>query len=428
MASANAGRRLVAVAHRCRVAELGTVRGFWVGFTAVHLLFLVALAPVILGGSVLGDLPLYRFWGMSTLHGGAIPGVDIDWVYPLGALGPIALAGLLGSHWFQLCWLMMITALNATAAVAVLARGGRRSVAAAWWWLAIVLILSPVELLRLEGIVAPLGIVALVLLGRRPWAAATLLSAAAWIKIWPAAALAAMLTSARGRLPAALCAVGVSAAAVVTAASLGGLKHIASFLTAQTSRSLQLEAPVTTPWLWAEWMGTTGVRIYQNTEIATREVVGPGAARVASSMTSVMAVAVAAVLILVLLARRRGGDAMDLTLAATLAIVAALIVFNKVGSPQYVLWLVPVCVVGLAVGGREWRRICALVTAIAVMTTLIFPIYYLQLIELQLGALLLLSARNALLVTLLGLALLQLRAFAAPSAVPNQAAAVALQT
>ncbi|WP_158437854.1 glycosyltransferase 87 family protein [Naasia lichenicola] len=421
-ATSSAGRRF----RTLPIGRLLTPRAFWAAFGGFQLMYFAWFLPVIVGGGVLGDLPLYRLWAMQTLHGGTIPGVTADWVYPLGALSPILLAGLAGSHWFQLSWLVMTAALDAAASAVLLARGGRRSIAAAWWWLGILFLLSPVALLRLEGVAAPLGLIGLLLIARRPWAAGVLLSVAAWIKVWPIAVLGTMLTSARTRLPALLSAVAVSAILLAVAIRAGGLTHFASFLTAQTGRALQLEAPVTTPWLWAEWLGASGVRIYQNMEIATREVVGPGTNRVAGIMTPLMAIAVALILLLVILARRGGRDPMEILLSASLAIVAAMIVFNKVGSPQYVLWLVPVCAAGLVLGGRRWKGIAILVGVIATMTTLIFPVFYLNLIELQLGALLLLSGRNALLISLFGVAVWQLAALAVPSALRGREPALVL--
>ena len=83
-------------------------------------------------------------------------------------------------------------------------------------------------------------------------------------------------------------------------------------------------------------------------------------------------------------------------------LIASLDMVNKVGSPQYLLWLTPIVVVGVIHVWNEWRAPAYLVFVISVLTTLIFPVFYLPLVAGEPGAVLLLTARNLLLVVLLG--------------------------
>ncbi|MFO7690203.1 MAG: hypothetical protein R6W83_06565 [Cryobacterium sp.] len=116
--------------------------------------------------------------------------------------------------------------------------------------------------------------------------------------------------------------------------------------------------------------------------------------------------------VLMLLALHRGGNPTELLFSGSLALVSAFVVFNKVGSPQYMLWIVPVVVVGITHGWARWRTPAYLMLVISVLTTLVFPVFYLPLVAGNLPALLLLTARNALLVVLFGGALLHLIALA----------------
>ena len=77
-------------------------------------------------------------------------------------------------------------------------------------------------------------------------------------------------------------------------------------------------------------------------------------------------------------------------------------VFNKVGSPQYMLWLAPIVVGGLANGWRTWRLPATLMAIIAVATTVVFPLFYMPLIAGDPAAATVLGIRNLLLVVLLG--------------------------
>jgi hypothetical protein len=77
----------------------------------------------------------------------------------------------------------------------------------------------------------------------------------------------------------------------------------------------------------------------------------------------------------------------------------AFMVFNKVLSPQFLLWLYPLAAI-ISAGMRRpafWVTFWLLTAA---ASTMIFPYHYLELIELRPLAILLLAARNLLLVAL----------------------------
>ncbi|GAB3127115.1 glycosyltransferase 87 family protein [Glaciibacter psychrotolerans] len=372
------------------------------GFLTLYAIFFVALLPTIIRGEVLGDLPLYRIWAENGLQGGVWPGISMPWVYPIGALVPITLAGLAGPAFYQLLWFLLTMVLNA-GALAVLTDFGRnrRAYSAAWWWLLISLVLSPVALLRLEGLTAPLVIAGLVLLARRPVVASALLTVATWIKVWPVAVLLAIIAAGRHRMRVIVTASVVTAAVATTVWALGGLATLTSFVTMQSDRALQLEAPISTPWVWLAAVGHPGSFIYENVTLATREVAGPGATAAAAAMTPLMLLAVVGIFTLILRAKRRSRDVTQLMLVGALALSTALVVFNKVGSPQYMLWIAPIVAVGIANDGQRWRVPAYLMLGIGLLTTLVFPVSYQPLIAGDPAAVLLLTLRNALVVLML---------------------------
>lgn len=89
-----------------------------------------------------------------------------------------------------------------------------------------------------------------------------------------------------------------------------------------------------------------------------------------------------------------------------LAITTALIVFNKVGSPQYVTWLAVPIVFGLVTAatgrGPSFRMPAVLVLVIAALTQAIYPFLYRELLLLQPLPIVLLDLRNLLYLVLLG--------------------------
>jgi hypothetical protein len=340
---------------------------------------------------------------------GVWQGIDVAWVYPIGAIVPIVLADVAGPLLYQLLWFLMTTGLNA-AAIGILTDWGRNRAGykAAWFWLVFSLLLSPVGLLRLEGLSAPLVIMGLVLLARRPVVAGALLAAATWIKVWPAAVILAIMAASRRRVSVLVTGAVLTAGITVAVWAAGGLRHLSGFVTEQTDRALQLEAPVTTPWVWLATLGQPGTSIYQNHEIATREVSGPGAGVAAAAMTPLMFLALAGIFVLLLVALRRRGESAQLVLVGALALVTTFVVLNKVGSPQYLLWIAPVVTVGILHDWARWRVAAYLTLAIGGLTTLVFPIFYLPLVHGDVGAVLLLTQRNGLLVVLLGWSVLAL--------------------
>jgi len=381
---------------------LRSSKNLWWAFGLLHAIFFLALLPTITAGHVLGDLPLYRRWAIDGLALHSWIGIHAAWVYPIGALAPITFAALAGPAAYQLLWFLLTAALNALAVV-VLTRRGRdqRGITAAWVWLLFCLLLSPVGLLRLEGITAPLVVMALAIVARRPFVAGVLLAVATWIKVWPAAVILAVVITARRRVSVMLAAVVVTFGVVAFTVLAGGMQHLTGFITAQSDRALQLEAPVTTPWVWLAALHRFDTVIYQNTVIDTREVSGPGAGLIASLMTPLMFAAIAAICVLMCIALARKADPSEIFLTGALALVGAFIVFNKVGSPQYILWLVPVVTAGVAHNPARWRTPAILLAIIATLTTLIFPVFYMQLVKGNLMAVSLLSARNLLLGVLL---------------------------
>ncbi|MDF2917353.1 MAG: hypothetical protein K0S70_1570 [Microbacterium sp.] len=395
---------------RQRLAAFGrTRRGLVTGFVAFHAAYILALLPLIIAGGTEGDLPLYRQWAQDAVQG-TWPIIDFEWVYPAGALLPIVAPIALGPYLYQLLWLLMLAGANWLALAAIAgARLQRRSAyPAAWYWLLSILLLAPVSMLRLEGFAAPLAIAGLVWVSRRPVVAGALIALATWIKVWPAAIAAAVVAVCRSRWWVAVGGAVASVVIMIAVVLAGGASNLFSFLTIQGTRAPQLEAPVATPWVWATIWELPGARIQQNYELATREVIGHGAMAAGEVVGWLMIAAFGAIALLLVRARMTwvaGAQRVEraegrLMVLGAFALTAALIVFNKVGSPQYMLWLAPIVVVGLLIDPDRWRTPAKWMAVTSFLTTLVFPIFYMPLVRADPFAASLLLARNVLLVAL----------------------------
>lgn len=374
----------------------------WVVFAVVHVL--VALLGYILPNQPMGDVYLvYEPWSTAALQGRGVVGITESWVYPQLAMVPLIIAhGLAWIAGYELAWAILITLCDALAFAMLVGRGRSRGrIAAAWFWLAFLVLLGPVGMYRLDGITVPLALAGSLWLVGRPWLGASLLAAATWIKVWPAALLAAALIVVRRRFAVIGGAAVVSMLTLAAVLAAGGIHHAFGFVTDQTGRGLQLEAPVSAWYLWRAVAGIPGSYIYYDRDILTFQVMGPGMPQVAAAMNPLLAGAVAIIAVLGAYQAWRGASFVRLFPALALALVVAFILFNKVGSPQYMTWIITPLAVGLVIDRRRWWRPAALALIMAGLTQVIYPMTYGDLLAAQAPAAALLTLRNVLLALLL---------------------------
>lgn len=399
-----------------RARHLATVVGgsaitLWLVFGAVHLWlgYLNLYGP----GLPMGDVTyVYLFWVERGLLGGEWVGIDTSWVYPLLALVPMLASYVFGPDLYGSTWLTIVMMLNAAALVSIIGVQERaRHAAIAWWWMLYLVLLGPIALGRIDAITVPVALVAVMLIARHPKWGGALLAVGAWIKVWPAGVLLAAVIALRERGAVMAAAVGTTMVVVAAGLALGGASALLTPITEQTGRGLQVEAPISTVWLWAAAAGEWAARVYYDEGILTWQVIGDGSAHAAAAMTPLLALVVAVIAVLGLVAVRRGVDEVVLFPVLALALVMALITVNKVGSPQFATWIAVPVVLGLAGqrwGGVSFRVPAVLALAIAALTQVVYPVLYANLLSLELGMLLVLTARNLLYVVLLGWAVGQL--------------------
>jgi hypothetical protein len=387
----------------------------WIGFVAVHAWLVFICFEAI--GWPLGDVDVvYLGWATDAATGHALVGITAPFVYPLLAVVPIFAALFLGTASYTATWLGIVTLLNAAAFAALTGRRrGARSLAAAAWWLVFLLLLGPIALARIDSITAPLVILAVLWLQTRPVWGAVLLTIATWVKIWPVALVAALVIASTKRMRVVSAFLGTSAAIVLTALILGSGLRVFSFISEQTDRGIQVESPVGAIWMVQAALRIPGSYIYYDHEILTFQVVGPGSAIAIALMTPVLALAIAAVMLVAVRATRAGASFDRLFPPLVLALVVTLIAVNKVGSPQFVIWLAAPTILGLLLWGRRWRTPTVLVTVIAGLTQLVYPYLYDWLLVANPVMVLVLGARNVLEFVLLAWAFREVWALGSPA-------------
>jgi len=388
----------------------------WAGFIVVH----AALIALNLSGVgwPLGDVErVYLGWAEGTVSGTSRLAVDTDFVYPILALAPILAALAFGSPVYALTWLGLVTVINGAAFAMLLGRRpGPAAAAAAWWWLVFLLLLGPVGLARIDSVTAPLAIMGLLWLRTRPVAGAVLLTLATWVKVWPVAAIAALAVASTRRWQVIAAFAGTSVAIIGFAQLFGSGLRILSFVTEQTNRGLQIEAPVASWWLWQSAMGLPGTLVYYDQEILTYQVTGAGTDAVIAVMTPLLGITVGVVLLLGWRAHRAGAEVQALFPPLFFALVLTLIVVNKVGSPQFMTWLAAPILVGLITAPRAWRAPAAITLLMAALTHLVYPYFYDGLLATTPVMVFVLTLRNLLELVLLVWMIVRIVRLGSPSA------------
>lgn len=400
-AAASGSRAAAAAASFPAGGLLWSAPVLWVAFVVVHVV--VSLGVIYAPNTPLNDVTgVYLGWMQQALAGGPVVGIDAVWVYPIAALVPMAIPLIGGTTvvGYGFAWLVLVAALDAVAFWFLLgsAQRGTRTRArflAAWWWLAFLLLFGVIGVARLDALTASLSLIAMLVAVNRPIVASVLLAVATWIKIWPAAILAAAFIVLRSRWRVAAAAAGTSVVIVAAALLAGSGLTVFSFITEQTGRGIQIESPIAVPYLWATSFGAPGFTTYFDREILTFQLTGTGAGVVSTLMTPLLVIALAAVAWFGWRATRAGVAAVRLFPQVALALVLVFIVFNKVGSPQYLSWLVAPVAALIVVGGRRTPLLAGLALVVAAMTQIIYPYYYDALVQTQTWMVLLITLRNA---------------------------------
>lgn len=384
----------------------------WGAFVLVHLVLgLICLTHPSLP---MGDVTLvYAFWMRQGIEAGIWVGLDTQWVYPLFAIVPMVLSAVFGWTFYASTWVTLALVVDAVAFAVLLHRGRphRSTAGAAWWWIAFLAAVGPVALGRIDTFATAVAIMGVLVIVGRPVLGAVLLTVGAWIKVWPAALVAGAVIVLRSRLTVLAAAAATTAVVLAVGFLLGGGVSLLSFITQQTGRGLQIESPLAMLAMWAAW-ADAGTTIYYDRSILTYQLSGPGTEFAAALSTPLLALATLGLALLGVRGVRRGRAPQHVLPPLLLALTTALMLFNKVGSPQFAGWLAVPVLFGLVTarhdGGASFRVPAILALFIAALTHAVYPYDYGRLLGLDTAVLVTLTARNALYLVLFAWAVVAL--------------------
>ena len=356
------------------------------------------------------EMTLHEIWGPAFARGeGDVPLRDQPWEYPAAAATLIAFPSLLRGAPYIPAFVGVQVLFDLVMLGLLVFWGLRRgSLAGAWFWVAAVPLLGPVVFGRFDlvpTVFAAGGLVAAA--AAAPLTAGVLLGTGAAVKLWPALvalivlALQRDLVRGAGRVVAGGAAIGLLVIGLVW--RFADLQHLLSFLTYQQERGLEVESVLALPLMAQRLSGRPDVTV--GFDFGSFQVYGPGQ----DTLLLIGDIGLGLVLLLVgfLTWRARRGTADRGEAAAVLAflLMTGFVIFNKVLSPQYPVWLMGLLALALCWRDSPLRPAVLPLAGALVLTQLVYPVYFQDLLA---GAVLpvqLLAARDALLVVVFVLAI-----------------------
>lgn len=345
-------------------------------------------------GAVTSDTRLYASWA-AILRTGHFP-ADPSWQYPPGAGGVLVGPALTGAG-YHAAFVALMLAVDLTVLVGLLHAGRRsRGTAAAWTWLAGIAAVGPVALNRFD--LVPTGLAVAGVLVASPYAAGALLCLGGLVKLWPAVLIAGVRE--RGMPVRGLTTMlAVGGAALAALAGAGRLGEALRFAGHTRDRGLQIESVAATPYLLVHAFAPDAGGLEITRRFGAYEVVGRFVGSGVTITTVATLAGLAAYAAVAVLSRR--GRLPEDPVGLAFAAVLLLVVTSKVLSPQYLVWAVGLGAATLLGPDRRHRTAVLLVVVAAALTQGIFPGTYLSLLHARPGAVVLLAARNAVLLTAL---------------------------
>ncbi len=392
-------------------------------FPALVLAALWAVATTVgpFSDTTVNDLFVYRSYA-DVLADGQLPFLDFDFEYPPLAALPLGLAALPGGgedgYAVSFAALMALCALAGQQLAARLAGTGRAAVTTAW-----LLALQPVVIgasVRTHFDLLPVALLVGALLAfarQAPAIGFALLGVGTATKLFPVLVvpLAVAWLLARGERRAALRGVGVFVAVVLAVALPFAGDGLVESFRFHLDRPVQIESTPATVLFALGDSEVTGTNLRPD-RFKSNGLDGGADGPVQALFAVALALALAG--ILALAARRSPPPTPRRLVLCAFAAVLAFVALGKVLSPQYVIWLAPFAAIAWAWGERV---VALLVGAAIVLTHVEFPSRYFDLINEDRTVVLVVAARNALLLMALawlaaGLARSSPRAAAASSA------------
>lgn len=359
-------------------------RNFWF----ILLVALLAQLTLIWFGTASGDpfgdvRYIYDAWISNMRLGSYLLGLTDPWVYPYPAQIPLWLADFASPNDYLSGWYLVVVNTNMLLIAYLLGWGKKMDRAkAVWFFIGCVFLIGPVAIARLEVFSVALTLMAAVSFYEiKESRSIQLFNLATWIKVSPFASLVTVfiVTDKKKKF---VINIAIATAVIVGIGLIfGRAENLFSFVGMQSGRGIQVESSIAVIWLIALLIGIPGIKTYYDNEIVTFQISGFGVTEVASVMTIIQFLALGITIWLGFRAKVNGADRNTLFAWLMLTATLDLLVFNKVGSPQYQLWVVGAAFFGVLAAIPKWKMVSVITLVTSALSWLIFPVFYGSLLD-----------------------------------------------
>ncbi|MHC0431092.1 glycosyltransferase 87 family protein [Streptomyces sp. O3] len=362
----------------------------WAGTRALLLLWVLKVFTVP-GPDVTSDVSvIYHQW-FEILRTGSFPQDDVAWQYPPAAALAVLSPAVLPFLEYTTAFFVLVCLCDAVVLGLLLYAGGRpgRRRAGVWVWVAGVPLLGPTGYARYDLMVTAVAVAALLAAARRPRVLGALAGFGALLKVWPVLLL---VGTARGRATRRAWAAAAGTAGALLLAFAAAMPGSLAFLDFQRDRGTEVESLGALVFHIARQYGWQGeVRLHYG----SMEFLGPYVPLVSAVAQGLSALAFG----WLLLWRLRARSWVPSTVCdAAFAAVLLFTVTSRVISPQYLLWLVGLAAVCLTFRSSRMALPAALTLVATALTFWEFPVWFAHVVSSDGPGVLLLTARNGLLV------------------------------
>jgi hypothetical protein len=343
---------------------------------------------------------IYRGW-YEVLSSGSFPINDVTWQYPPVAAAAMLVPALLpflgyaGAFYILACtadFIVLILLLRAGCAEKLVsgAEGRRCRLAGAWLWVVGMAVLGPVVLARYDVMVTAFAVGTLLAAARHPRVAGILAAIGALFKVWPVLVLVGV---ARGRATQRAWTTAAVAGVAICALFLAFTHGAFDFLTQQKERGIEIESVAALPFHLARYAG-----LWHGTDqfnYGSFEFLGPYVHPVAQLAMAITVLPFAWLVWWRIKARFFSTATLyDSAFTAVLIFITT----SRVISPQYMIWLLGLGGLCLTTRSTVQRFPVLLVLIACAFTVLEFPIGFGHVFNSDLLGIVLILARNGLLV------------------------------
>jgi len=288
----------------------------------------------LIGGNVYNDVESFYQNVFNEVLTGTVYGVNTEWVYPIVALIPMLVAGGLGLLVgdYLAGWIIMVM----VAVFTVLLLVGRKYGFTVKHYVVILVFsvaMSGVFYYRLDIVAVLLTVVAVMVSDKRKQLAYFLLVLGVFVKVWPIAVIVALWVMSSRKLYDMLSVAGYVMVVLLPSLVFGGWSVPLSFVFTQEGRGVQVES------LFAVPLFLQGSEGYYDADIVSYNVSGVGVGLL-SVLSTLLLVLLLVMVVMVAFGKYWSVSASRAEAYALANIVLiGFVLFNKVGSTHFVLWL-----------------------------------------------------------------------------------------